>query len=266
MMGSSKVDPFVLVEDLTRPGWNFPDGKTPSSPRLNSGEATKIFIGLGQSNIANSGQTGYTPTNSTKVDNFDIGSGGVWNAVDPLLGAGINVGVGFGNWLTRFGDKLITAGACARIILVPGAIGQSSVTDWIAGGIFNQRMVVAIRRLQAAGLTPDAIFWDQGESDHGMAEATYVSNLQSIIDQSRSLLGFTVPWFVNVATFFFGATDSTIAAAQMAIVNGTNVFQGANSDNYITSTYRYNVHHLTAAGAEAVATDQVTAVRAGLGI
>lgn len=145
MIGAgSKEDPFALVEDPTRPGWRFADGRTRSTPRLTAGETTKVIIGLGQSNIANSGQSAYTPTNSTKVDNFDIGSGGIWNAVDPLLGAGTNIGVGVGNWMTRFGDKLVTAGACQRVILVPCAIGQSSVTDWIAGGIFYQRMAVAI--------------------------------------------------------------------------------------------------------------------------
>jgi hypothetical protein len=266
MMGGAVVDPFALTEDLTRPAWKFPDGLTRSTPRITVGETTKTFIALGQSNIANSGQTGYTPTNSTKVDNFDIGSGGVWNAKDPLLGAGTNIGIGFGNWLSRFGDKLINSGACARVILVPAAIGQSSVTDWISTGIFYQRMVVAIRRLQAAGITPDAVFWMQGESDHGMAQATYQSNLTSIITASRTLLGFNVPWFVGLCTYFSGSTDATIRAAQAAVVNGTNIFQGCDSDNYITATYRYNVHHLTAAGAEAVAADQVTAVRAGLGI
>lgn len=99
-----------------------------------------------------------------------------------------------------------------------------------------------------------------------MAQATYTANLQSVIAASRTLLGFNVPWFVGKCTYYLGSTDATIRAAQAAVVNGTNIFQGADSDNYVSGTYRYDVHHLTAAGAEAVAADYVTTVRAGLGI
>jgi hypothetical protein len=230
-------------------------GKTARNPRLNGGETTGIFIIAGQSNCCNSVDTLYAPTNASKVDNLNIYDGGMYAATDPLLGChNIPGTAGMGNTFGRMADKLIDAGTYQRVILVPIGIGATTVAMWEPSQILFQRFLVAHRRLGAFGLTPQAVLWMQGESDHATTQADYEESLSAIITTLQSA-GHSTPWLVGQCTYNAGSTSSAVRAAQAAIVDGINVFSGADTDTLTgTSVYRQADNtHLTAAGADAAA-------------
>lgn len=235
--------------------------KTIRSPRLNAGENTAVIVGAGQSNIANqvvgSGEL-YTPTNASKVDNFNINNGGTYAAVDPLLGTdGIN-----GSFLGRLADKLITAGIFARIILVPVGYSATSITRWVPSGDLHANLLVAGRRLASVGLTPTMWLWQQGESDNGsMSRNTYATNLSSMIAGVRSA-GYSQPWFLAKSTFNGTTTDANIQAAYGDVINGTDIFAGADTDTITSSTYRQTAPspHFNPTGAGAAADLWKTAI------
>lgn len=258
---SSAADPFELgiaVGDA----FTRVQGKTMSTPRIAAGESTGVIVVAGQSNAANVVAAFTSPTNASKIDNFNIHDGGTYTAVEPLLGASGNLG---GNIFTRVADKLITAGVFARIILVPVAISGTTVAQWMSGGAYNARLTIACRRLAAVGLTPNAFIWMQGESDAGTSQANYTSRLASVIGTPRAI-GFNAPWFIGKCTYIAGVVDANVQAAQVAAANGVDIFAGANTDSLTgTAVNRQGDNtHFTGAGAEAAADLWKTALDAVL--
>jgi len=270
---ASAADPYVMPEDLAQISWGSnsqPTGKIVSTPRLNAGEVTLVLPIFGQSNAANSGDTIYTPTNATKVDNFNPFDGGVYRAVDPLLGCTTADISRQGNMFGRVADKLINAGKCARVILAPAAYGGTSIAKWATGGILNRRMVITCQRLAAVGLTPSAFIWMQGETDNnplGTSQSAYAASLAQVL-ATPSAAGFSARWLVGKCTYINGAVSAGIQAAQVAAVNGTTVFAGADTDT-LTGTAVNRVSddtHFKAAGADAAADLWVTKIVAALGL
>jgi Carbohydrate esterase, sialic acid-specific acetylesterase len=123
-----------------------------------------------------------------------------------------------------------------RVIVVPIAVGSTSVADW-ADGNYAGRFPVAMRRLAASGITPAtpgvsfAAVWGQGESDTevGTSQASYKAGLDKVIETIFAS-GFSGRLFVNVETYRQGVISPEVQAAQRSVVNGTTIFQGANWD------------------------------------
>lgn len=268
LQGGSAVDPFAFGEfpNPTTPmigNYNL-SGKTLSSPRLNAGETTGVFVVGGQSNAGNSVDTAYTPTNATKVDNLSIYDGGTYAAKDPLLGCQ-NVRSAFGNVFGRVADKLINGGVYQRVILIPASIGATTINQWVNNASLYQRLIVAGRRASAVGLPITAYLWMQGENDNysGTSQAAYSADLSTLIGMVRAA-GFTTPWLVGQCTYLSGTTSAAVRAAQAAAVNGTDIFAGADTDT-VTGTAvnrQPDNTHLTGAGADACATLWKTAIDA----
>lgn len=214
-------------------GFNNTRGKTFSNPRLTPGETTAVLVGCGQSNMANAIDTPYTPVNGGKIDNLNHMEGGMYVASDPLLGPDSPGG----NVLLRIADKLITGGIFQRVILVCIARSSTSIVRHAPGGDLNPFYALACRRAAAVGLSPTAFLWQQGESDHGMAQSTYLDSLNALIASVRSA-GFTAPWFIGKSTYNGGEVDANVRAACGAIVNGTSIFAGADTDDLAGLTYR----------------------------
>lgn len=72
------------------------------------------------------------------VHNLNISNGGIYDAVDPLLGPDS----GAGNYGGRLADKLIDGDVCDRVILAPMAHSGSSVAQWAAAGVLHGRIAV----------------------------------------------------------------------------------------------------------------------------
>jgi hypothetical protein len=265
---ASAPDPYIIEQFSTveaREVYRALAGKVISDPRLNAGERTGVFIVAGQSNAANTGDTRFTPNRATKVDQINIFDGGTYRAVDPLLGCATS-GAG-GNMFSRVADKLVAASTYDRVILIPIAVGSTSVNDWTANPSLNQRLIVAAKRAAAVGLPITAYLWMQGEKDKflGTSQAAYQAALQRLIAIPRAA-GFNAPWLIGQCSYDGGSTSSAVRAAQAAVVNGIDIFAGADTDGLTGTGYRAaDDVHMKAAGQDAAA-DLWTAAIAAMGL
>lgn len=253
------IDAFRVAQSPISPGYNVTYGRGTANPRGN--EDAGVFIVAGQSNGANHAIGGlYIPTNSSEIGNLNFLDGGMYQGQDPALGAS---GTG-GSWLFRFADSLISEEVYDRVVIVPIAVGGSSINDWLPAGILGRHLAVAYRRCAALSLSVTAVLWQQGESDHGMASATYQSNLQSVIETAREA-GIAAPFLVGKSTYNAGNVDNDIRAACTAIVDGVGIFAGADTDALTGESYRAgDLTHFNAAGAAAAASLWAGAVEAAL--
>lgn len=266
-VGVSAPDPYLVAARFAsyRACTGIP-GRTIADPRLADGETTAVLVAAGGSMICNSVDTPYTPTHATKVDNLDLHDGGTWRAIDPLLGCGLDASGNTGNILGRVADKLIDLGVCERVILIPAGLGDTAADDWNSSAELRDRLIVAGRRAAAVGLTVTAFLWVQGERDGvlGTTQSAYEASLTGLIDRVRAA-GFAAPWLIGRSTYAAGASSSAIRAAQAAVVNGTDILAGADTDSLTGGTYRQaDVTHWKAAGADAAAALWASAIDAAL--
>jgi hypothetical protein len=211
-------------------------------------ERTAVIVTLGQSNAANYALMRYMPKRD--VLNFDLYDGRCYKAHDPLLGAS---GTG-GNFATPLADMLIERGIYTRAIIAPIAMGGSTVEEWADQGVFNRRILVLMRRLFDAGLTPTQILWHQGEGNSGARDShgrKYRKNLLEVIATFRTY-GISAPFFVARATKcgpYPRPNGDNIRDGQASAVNPLdNVFLGPDTDT-LGDEYRDKEHcHFNAAG------------------
>lgn len=225
-----------------------------------------VLLIAGQSNVSNNFPTPYTPTNSTKVDNLNCYDGGIYSAVDPLLGtARDGPSLGRGNFAGRLADWLINANKFDRVILVPIPVSGSYVADWVSG-VASRRFAIAISRMAAKGLTPTAVLWGQGENDNfgGTTQAAYTTGLNSVITNARTAgIPAAVPWFIALQTWNSGTTSAAVRAAQTAVVNHSSaIWAGPDADTLGVSLRQADNTHLTDAGAAQYATLWLNALSA----
>lgn len=259
----SAADPCYLPEYhsnlvITQPD---PRGRTISTPRLNAGERTGVFVMLGQSMASNTVDATYSASHASKIDNLNIFDGGAYSAIEPLLGCDMTQG----NVWYEIADRLITAGIFDRIILVPGAVTATMISVHAAGGPLNTRSLVAARRLAAVGLGVTAFCWMQGESDTlaGTSQGAYASALDSVIATPRSA-GFGAPWLLGRSTWNAGGSSSAVRAAIDAKVDGVDIFAGGDTDG-LGAGYRQSGNpHWTATGRAAAAALWTAAIAATL--
>lgn len=248
-------EPYAL-RDLFDPAlYGIPnrntDGLTQVNPNLVAGETTCVILAAGQSTIANSGNGTYTKT-SSRIHCLNIYSGGMYSAANPLLAC---TGTGE-NFLLRLADKMITAGKYQRIILIPLAVGSTTIAKWenSASAFCNERLAVAARRALALGLTPNYFLWQQGEADtnFGTTQASYANSLASVISTIRSVLVGTKIVISQTSTAA-GVTSSAVRAAQAAAVNvPSNILAGPDTDT-IGSSSRYDGTHFDVTGMDTCA-------------
>ncbi len=205
-----------------------------------------VLVTFGQSNIANHGNSRYAPTH--EFYNFDFLSGDVFRAEDPLLGASGDLG----NVATRLADKLIERKAFNSIVLVPLALGGSTVAEWTPDGFAHRRLLVAIQRLRARDLKPTHFLWHQGESDV-VAETTqsaYEYAFRRIVESLRDH-GAYAPVFVAVASRCGNDGSEHIRAAQQSLPNPHhNIFPGPDTDK-LGPAYRFDDCHFSDRGLDA---------------
>lgn len=156
------------------------------------GEDFKLFLLVGQSNMAGRGKVGPKDlVPNPRVWSFNKSEKWV-PAIAPLHfdKPGI-VGVGLGR---AFGIAAAEQHPEWNIGLVPCAVGGSPLSSWEPGARYDALGVTpyddAIRRAKAAmkNGTLSGILWHQGESDAGKPEqaATYAERLTKMIGQFRS--------------------------------------------------------------------------------
>lgn len=258
---TGRPDPYILrtpssAVDMQR-------GTAGRALRLDPIDPTKktlVLISAGQSLRANCCGTLFAPTNASKIDNFNVNDGAVYDCTGPLLGC-TNGSTGPGNIMPRVADLLITNNRFDRVIIVPLAIGGSFIADWQDGGAYSDRVPVAMRRLAARGIVPGvtgvtfAIEWGQGESDglYGTTQADYTARWMSF-KATVIAAGFVGRLFVAHESYYAGNTYSAITAAQAAVIDNVTVFAGGNLDTITSSGRAGDDLHLNDTGAASAAT------------
>lgn len=191
-----------------------------------------IYVTCGQSNSANYGQGGYTATDDRVCARTAL-TGSTWIlAADPLPIAG---GGGGSVW-TRLGDMLASAENIPVGFIAVG-VGSTQVVEWIPGSAnYNNLLKPAVQSFPQTGFR--AVLWHQGESDAiaNTSAATYASRLNSVIAQSRTDSGWSVPWYVAEASFHPSTTlaqEEPVTAGQRLVVHGDPlVFLGPTTDAF----------------------------------
>lgn len=211
------------------------------SPAINPAIKTLVLISVGQSLACAVVPTLNPPTNSSAVDNFNVYNGKLYDCAGPLLGCeypnqlGTMPSFGPGNILCGLADKLIARG-WNRIILVPLAIGSTTIAQW-ATGVHSDRVAVAMARLSSVGITPSspgvtfACLLMQGNQDliNGTSQAAWAASCQTFITKLYST-GFAGRLFVCTESQI-GQTSNAIRSAQATIPNGVNIFSGGDIDS-----------------------------------
>ena len=207
----------------------------------------------GQSNSANHGEGRQQPKSPLVV----AFGNGVWQpARDPEPGA---TGKG-GSFLPAFGDAMVDR-FHVPVALVPLGVGSTSVREWLpkgdavaapcdtgrnlvciasnrwvcTGELFSH-IVQAETMLGTNGFR--AVLWHQGESDshvppdRQITPAQYRQYLQRIIEASREVAGWRVPWFVAQASYHNPEDQGSpeLRAAQKSLATDGVALPGPNTD------------------------------------
>lgn len=263
----SPPDPYIRT-DLTVSGTNYNEsydysGRTgPLFPSLVGGEHTTVLIMFGDSLGASTDNAAFVPVNA-KVQDFSIENGGIYQAKTPALSCS-NEGAPASNgfWGHRLGDKLITGGKTARVIVCSIAIGSTGTTFW-ATSQFNYRFGVLYRRLNSLGLlSANRIFILSSigglDQTQALSSATVKANLDTIIAAIRSAGFSTTPVYLALSSWGGGSTGgangtNVRTGITNAIAGNANTLTGADTDTIVIGS-RYDTNHYTATGSDSSAT------------
>jgi len=209
-------------------------------------EGTAVLLLVGQSNAANYQGQRYQSVDDRVVNFVD---GRCYRAASPLLGADGQEGE---TW-TLLGNRLVQSGLYRTVILIPAAVGGSSIRRWADGGDVNAMLVAVIGAVKAR-YTINAVLLDQGATDFtlGTTEDQYRSDLKSMIDSVRAQ-GVHAPFFITRCSVGGPnwAEDNPVARAQASLADSRDaIFDGPNTDRDITQLDRYDGYHFGASGQE----------------
>jgi hypothetical protein len=213
------------------------------------GSTLTVAIG-GQSLSANQSGAPYRPRHPGCL-NYNISDGQLYRLTDPALGA---TGVG-GSYIGRLCDRLMDGGSFDAVVMVPFAVGGSSISDWTPAGRWSTRLLAAVRA------RPDVIIWDQGNEDaqRGMRGSEWASRFRDVARVAESA-GFTGKWLVTQDTMMPGRkTSPDIRSAQRSVTNGRSILFAGDMDA-IKGRQADGVH-LNEAGAEQAATILATRIK-----
>ena len=206
-----------------------------------------VYIISGQSNSANHGIPTLTP-NDSRVSAW--GPDGWQFAADPQP---IATGEGGSPW-PHLGDLLVQRYEIPIGIISVGW-GGTSVEQWLPStstdGLFN-RIVMALDEVGPHGAR--AILWHQGESDLALNTSAdvYSQRLGEIINSSRDVGGWNIPWVVARASYLPSFSNKSmeqiVDGQQLVIDNDPLTYEGPYTDDMIGDEWRYDTVHFNEAG------------------
>ncbi|WP_460996228.1 sialate O-acetylesterase [Spirosoma harenae] len=232
-------------------------GNVTTVERIGIGE---VFIVAGQSNAQGIHQTAPNPQNDrVNCVNYRFPDNGfpndpptpVFSMLDNFDGFTI-APRGKGSWCWgQLGDLLVKR-LNVPVMFFNAAFEGTAVRNWresapnggVAYSVYNGQPYVGRQpyinlklslQFYANMLGIRAVLWHQGEADNliNTSTASYASDLQSVINQSRRDLNQNVPWVVARASYgqFQGGVDESIIAGQNQVISTvSNVFAGPNTD------------------------------------
>ena len=204
---------------------------------------TAVLLTFGQSNAANYGSLGFVPVRG--VYNFSIFDGRCYEAKDPLLGATGDRG---SVW-TRVGSKIIERGRARRVLIVPIAVGSTSVRFWRTGQVGFSRIETAVSRLAGLTLAPTHWLWHQGETDAGVLRRGDYKEAFWDMEQGIRALGMVGPLFVSVASVCLDRGSEAIRQAQRELAHSRpGLFAGPDTDDLVHVWERRDGCHFSEEG------------------
>jgi len=206
-------------------------------------EKSLVVMGIGQSNHANSVPVRYTPRNAV----YTFFKGKCYVGRDPVLGA---TGDG-GSVLTRLADKVLDANPqYDNVIIVGGAVGGSSVIQWVWGNPLGTWIIVEQHlRLLSANIELDMILWHQGEADILLTTAQYKYFFKVMRFWFR-YFNLNAPIYIAQASYCLGNSSQQIRDAQFQLAEEfDDLKHGPNTDT-LDSSYRYDNCHFSDEGAD----------------
>lgn len=259
--GLAPPDKYAIADFATSLIYRGTNGLTPRSQTINPALKTLVLIWDGQSNQMNVTPTTYVPANSSAIDNFNIYDSASYPPTGiAMLGCGISAGApyGFGHIGLRVADTFITNGIFDRVVIVPIAIGATTIADHVTGTLAG-RVTATMNRLISRGYSPGttgltfAYFWGQGESDTATSQSAYAASFATLVANLQGA-GFSGRIFIAEETWFSGSVVAAVQAAQIAAVDGVTIFSGGNLDSLNATNRVADNSHFNDTGAAAAAT------------
>jgi hypothetical protein len=232
---------------------NFHFRKKIENDKVFGRDSTIVFFAIGQSNAADYGKGIYTPKNN---EIYNYYKSDLFKAKEPLLGSD---GSGSSVW-TRVADILINSGYFKRVVIIPCAIGSTSVKCW-AEGTCKQKLIKTLEYLKKDKIKVSHIFWDQGETDNvnNTSKESYELYLKEVISTFRSY-HIDAPFFVSISSYVpfennnpFGINEQITNAQKEIIHTVKNIKEGPNTDSINLGFYRYQDLHFTEKGLDLLA-------------
>lgn len=224
----------------------------PDKDRIINAPKVMVCLAFGQSNAANYGNGTYACRNEV----YNYYKGKLYKAEEPLLGPD---GGGSSVW-TRVADMLIDSGLYDKVVIVPCAIGGTSIKCW-SEGYCKDKLISTLDYLQKDNIKLTHVFWDQGETDNvdNTTTAEYKDRLKEVIKIIRDRK-FDAPFYTSITSYFpynnnnINGVDFDITTAQHEIIKEVrNVKQGPNTDSLNLAYYRADAVHFTEKGLDELA-------------
>ncbi len=219
-----------------------------------------VILAFGQSNSANHGDP--TARYQALEQVLEFHEGKYITAADPMKGAS---GEGSSVW-PRLGDLLIQQGVTKEVVFIAIGIGGTTAQQWTTQGLSGQiKLEQTLDLIQENSINVTHILFHQGESDaiNKTPKSTYKKQIKILVNYLNSRQ-IKAPFYLSIASQGCGS-DSTYLEIQEGqkelISQEENIWAGPNTDQYITSQYRFDGCHFSAQGLDQFASDWLSILK-----
>ncbi|WP_309386231.1 sialate O-acetylesterase [Cerasicoccus frondis] len=170
----------------------------------------EVFVTCGQSNSTNYGAT-EKERNRTQTGLVASFSGSRWQLCEDPLPGSSDSSQGGSPW-TFFGDRIAREQNVPVGIAITGH-GGAPVQNWTPGSFPFLWVMTRINQFGPHGFR--ALLWHQGESNVRGTSEFYYDKLKEIIEASRQVAGWDIPWMV-AQTSYLNPRDSSFSSTRDA--------------------------------------------------
>jgi hypothetical protein len=226
--------------------YNDIEQRAEASPDIDP-ENTLVILIMGQSNAGNHGESLATP----QLPTYNYFDGNIYKAQDPLLGAS---GFGGSIW-TRFADIVIANQHYQQVLIVPVAIGATTLVTWAPGGKHHTYLVKTLEQLKQDNIGVSYAIWQQGESDNSAntSSETYKKLFTALLKSIR-IEGFDAPMYIAQTSRCGRAPpNDQIRNAQQQLAQMIDGVEAGIDTDLLGFEYRFDGCHFTTQGLQLLA-------------
>lgn len=231
-----------LLLDIGIKTIEFSDSSERIKKDISSLKKPFVILIAGQSNVANT----VSSLSRSNPNIYNFYNNSLYHAQDPLLGA---TGKQGSLWI-NVGEQLLAKTNYTEVVIINVARNNSSISEWINKGKFNDLIYQASSTALLSGLKPNVFLWGQGERDafDNMSKSDYQKMLKKLVKKTHKKSPNT-PIVISVSSKCFSHTsNNNIRQAQLETVQFFDfVFQGPDTDK-LGMKYRYDGCHFNEKG------------------